>query len=96
VPVEAICGRVENTDNSDLCGSVLLPCNSAIAESIKFNHLHHGKGNLLDHMLISQPMYHLFVKADIFNEKLHDESLPFASDIKYSESGHAPFLAMFK
>ena len=95
VPVEAICGRVENTGNPDLRSSVLLPCSSAIAESIKFSHLHHGKGNLLDHMLISQAMYHLFVKAHIFNENLHDESLPFASDIKYPESDHAPFLATF-
>lgn len=95
VPVEAICGRVESTGNPDLRSSVLLPCSSAIAESIKFSHLHHGKGNLLDHMLISQAMYHLFDKADIFNENLHDESLPFASDIKYPESDHAPFLATF-
>ena len=95
VPVEAICGRVENTGNPALRSSVLLPCSSAIAESIKFSHLHHGKGNLLDHMLISQSMYHLFVEADIFNENLHDESLPFASDIKYPESDHAPFLATF-
>ncbi|WP_339719194.1 endonuclease/exonuclease/phosphatase family protein [uncultured Paraglaciecola sp.] len=95
VPVEAICGRVENTGNPDLRDTVLLPCSSAIAESIKFSHLHHGKGNLLDHMLISQSMYHLFVKADIFNENLHDESLPFASDSKFPESDHAPFLATF-
>lgn len=95
VPVEAICGRVENTGNPNLRSSVLLPCSSAIADSIKFSHLHHGKGNLLDHMLISQSMYHLFTKADIFNENLHDESLPFASDTKYPESDHAPFLATF-
>lgn len=95
VPVEAISGRVENTGNPNLRSRVLLPCSSAIAESIKFSHLHHGKGNLLDHMLISQSMYHLFVKADIFNENLHDESLPFASETKYPESDHAPFLASF-
>lgn len=95
VPVEAICGRVENTGNPDLRASVLLPCSAAIAESIKFSHLHHGQGNLLDHMLISQSMYHLFDKANIFNENLHDESLPFASDMKYPESDHAPFLATF-
>ena len=63
--------------------------------NLKFSHLHHGKRNLLDHMLISQSMYHLFVKADIFNENLHDESLPFASGIKYPESDHAPFWRRF-
>jgi hypothetical protein len=40
-------------------------------------------------------MYQLFVKADIFNENLHDESLPFTSDIKYPESDHVPFLTTF-
>lgn len=91
VTVEAVCGRVDNTGNPDSRGSVLLPCGCAIDESIKFSHLHHGKGNLLDHMLISQSMYHLFVKADIFNENLHDESLPFSSDLKYPKSAHVPF-----
>lgn len=96
VPVEAISGRVENTGNSDLGDYVLLPCSAAIADSIRFSHLHHGQGNLLDHMLVSQSMYYLFTKANIFNENLHDESLPFATDIKYPESDHAPFLATFR
>jgi hypothetical protein len=44
VKVEAICGSVENTGNSDLRGSVLPPCSSSIAELIKFSQLHLGKG----------------------------------------------------
>ncbi len=95
VPVEAITGRVENTGNPDLRGQVLLPCSSAIAESIRYSHIHHGQGNLLDHMLVSQSMYYRFKQATIFNENLHDESLPFAHDIKYPESDHAPFVATF-
>lgn len=96
VPIEALCGRVENTGNPDLRHRVMLPCSLAIAESLRFSHLHHGQGNLLDHMLISQSMYNRFVKAAIFNENLHDESLPFAVDKKYPESDHAPFLAKFE
>ncbi|MDU0353716.1 endonuclease/exonuclease/phosphatase family protein [Paraglaciecola aquimarina] len=95
VPVEAIRGRVENTGNPALRHTVMLPCSLAIADSVRFSHLHHGQKNLLDHMLISQSMFSLFSEAHIFNENLHDESLPFASDSKFPESDHAPFVAHF-
>ncbi|MGJ8679659.1 endonuclease/exonuclease/phosphatase family protein [Paraglaciecola sp.] len=96
VPVEAICGRVENTGNPELRHTVMLPCSLAIADSVRFSHLHHGEKNLLDHMLISQSMSAKFEQARIFNENLHDESLPFASDTKFPESDHAPFVATFR
>jgi endonuclease/exonuclease/phosphatase family metal-dependent hydrolase len=96
VPVEAICGRVENTDNPDLRSRVLVPCSRGIPESVRFSHLHHGHGNLLDHMLISQSLLEYFKESKILNENLHDESLPFTYDVKYPESDHAPFLAEFQ
>ncbi len=96
VPVEAICGRVENTNNPDLRSHVLIPCSKGIPESVRFSHFHHGKGNLLDHMLISQGMLQAFRKAYILNENLHDESLPFTYDNKFPESDHAPFVSEFE
>jgi endonuclease/exonuclease/phosphatase family metal-dependent hydrolase len=96
VPVEAICGRVEDTNNPELRSRVLVPCSSAIAESVRFSHLHHGHGNLLDHMLISQSLLPYFQQAEIHNENLHDESLPFTYDTKYPESDHAPFVSEFR
>jgi endonuclease/exonuclease/phosphatase family metal-dependent hydrolase len=96
VPVEAICGRVENTDNLELRSRVLISCSRGIPESVRFSHLHHGKGNLLDHVLISQSLLPYYEQAEIFNENLHDESLPFAFDPKYPESDHAPFVASFR
>ncbi len=95
VPVEAICGRVENTDNPDLRGRVLIACSRSIPESACYSHLHHGHGNLLDHMLISQSLLPYFREAAIHNENLHDESLPFRSEVKYPESDHAPFVSRF-
>jgi endonuclease/exonuclease/phosphatase family metal-dependent hydrolase len=95
VPVEAICGRVENTDNADLRARVMIPCSRGIPASVRFSHIHHGQGNLLDHMLISQSLLSNFQQAAIFNENLHDESLPFSFDTKYPESDHAPFVATF-
>ena len=95
VPVEAICGKVENTDNPGLRSRVLIPCSNRIAESVRFSHYHHGQGNLLDHMVISQSLLPYFRSAEIYNENLHDESLPFTFDTKYPESDHAAFVAEF-
>ncbi|QID18255.1 endonuclease [Nitrogeniibacter mangrovi] len=95
VPVEAICGRVENTGNPALRERVLISCSRSVAASIRFSHLHEGHGNLLDHLLMSQAMLPYLHRVQIHNEDLHDESLPFTSDRKYPESDHAPFLAEF-
>lgn len=95
VPVEAIAGRVENTNNPQLRARTLVPCSRSIPDSIRYSHLHFGHGNLLDHMMISQPLVAKFKSATIQNENLHDESLPFAFDTKYPESDHAAFVAEF-
>ncbi len=95
VPVEAIAGRVENTGNPELRSRVLIPCSRGIPESARFSHLHHGQGNLLDHMLFSQALLAHFRESAVHNENLHDESLPFAFDTKYPESDHAGFVAFF-
>lgn len=95
VPVEAIAGRVENTGNPALRSRVLIPCSLAVPDSVRFSHYHHGQGNLLDHILISQSLLPRFQGAQIFNENLHDESLPFMSDAKFPESDHAPFVSEF-
>ncbi len=95
VPVEAICGRVENTNNAESRERVLIACSRSIPESIKYSHLHHGEGNLLDHILVSQSLIGRLEHAEVHNENLHDESLPYMFDTKYPESDHAGFLATF-
>ena len=95
VPVEAIRGQVENTNNAELRSRVLIPCSRSIPASIRYSHLHLGHGNLLDHMLMSQTLLGDFDHAEIHNENLHDESLPFTYDTKYPESDHAGFVAVF-
>lgn len=96
VPVEAICGRVENTNNARLKSRVLIPCSHSVPESIRYSHLHFGQGNLLDHILISQGLLSRLRGVEIHNENLHDESLPFMFDVKYPESDHAGFVAEFR
>jgi endonuclease/exonuclease/phosphatase family metal-dependent hydrolase len=95
VPVEAIAGRVENTGNPALAQRQLVPCSNSIAKESRYSHLHEGQGNLLDHMLISRSLLANYQSAEIHNEVLHDESIAFATDKKYPESDHAPFVVEF-
>lgn len=95
VPVEAIVGSVENTANPELGFRQLFPCSNSLPKESRFTHLHHGKGNLLDHMLISRAMMSKYITSEIHNETLHDESIAFATDKKYPESDHAPFIVEF-
>jgi len=95
VPVQAICGGVENTGNFDLRNRELVPCENTIPESSRYTYLHHGNKRLLDHMLISRNLMRHYRHAEIHNELLHDESIAWALDVKYPESDHAPFVVSF-
>ncbi|MCA1991412.1 MAG: endonuclease/exonuclease/phosphatase family protein [Coleofasciculus sp. S288] len=96
VPVEAICGSVENTGNGKLTTRVLVSCARSIPESVRFSLLHHGQRRMLDHLLISRTLLAHYKGSEIHNELLPDESLAFATDDKFPESDHAPFIAEFE
>jgi predicted extracellular nuclease len=93
VPVEAICGKLENTNNDRLIQRVLLPCEKTVPESSRYSYLHQGQKKLLDHLLISRSLLANYRSAEIHNELLHDESIAFATDRLYPESDHAPIVA---
>jgi endonuclease/exonuclease/phosphatase family metal-dependent hydrolase len=96
VPVEAIRGDVENTGNAALAKRVLVPCERTIPEPSRFSLLHLGQGEMLDHLLFSRALLAFYRGSEVHNELLHDESLAFASDVKYPESDHAPVIAEFQ
>ncbi len=95
VPVKAISGYVEDTGNENLIKRVLYPCESGIPDSRKYSLFHHGKGEMIDHLLVSRNMLQYYLGTEVHNELLHDESLAFADDKKFPESDHAPIVAKF-
>lgn len=95
VPVQAICGDVENTGNGQLANRVLVPCERTVPEPSRYSLLHHGKGEMLDHLVVSRSLLAHYKNTEIHNEILHDESIAFAMDSKYPESDHAPIVAEF-
>ena len=96
VPVEAIRGHVENTGNDKLAKRVMVPCERTIPEPSRFSLLHHGTGEMLDHLLISRSLLAHYRGSEIHNELLHDESVAFGTDVKFPESDHAPVIAAFE
>jgi endonuclease/exonuclease/phosphatase family metal-dependent hydrolase len=96
VPVETIRGDVENTGNDKLAKRVMVPCERTIPEPSRFSLLHHGKGEMIDHLLISRSLLAHYRASEIHNELLHDESVAFGTDVKFPESDHAPVIATFE
>jgi hypothetical protein len=83
VPVLAIRGNVEDTGNGDLAARVLAPIEHTIAEPARYTLYHQGKGEMLDHMLVTRNLLAYYRGSEIHNEVLHDESASFATDRKY-------------
>ncbi|MFS4579940.1 endonuclease/exonuclease/phosphatase family protein [Phaeobacter sp. C3_T13_0] len=95
VPVMALRGRVEETGNADLTNRVLLPLENNIPEDKRFTLIHHGKGEMIDHILGSRRMVECFMHSEVHNEGLQDESIAFATDRKFPASDHAPMVVQF-
>jgi len=96
VPVRAICGPVEETGNPTHGPRLMVPCENNIPESARYSLLHLGRGEMLDHIIVSRPLLRFFRNAEIHNEALPDESGAFRQDVKFPESDHAPVLAEFE
>ncbi|RMF33809.1 MAG: endonuclease [Alphaproteobacteria bacterium] len=95
VPVMAIRGRVEDTGNGTLAGRVMVPLEDNVPETSRFSLIHQGRGEMIDHILVSRRMLAAFRHTEIHNEILPDESVAFATDLKFPESDHAPVVAEF-
>jgi endonuclease/exonuclease/phosphatase family metal-dependent hydrolase len=95
VPVQCICGRVEDTGNPDHAARVLVACENNIPETSRYSLFHMGKGQMLDHVLVSRGLLRYFRHTEIHNEALPDESGAFRTDTKFPESDHAPVVAEF-
>jgi endonuclease/exonuclease/phosphatase family metal-dependent hydrolase len=96
VPLQAIRGDVESHGNADLAERVMVPIEKSIPKPSRYSLLYLGRGEMIDHLLVSRQMLQYHKGSEIHNELLHDESISFATDVKYPESDHAPVIAEFE
>ena len=95
VSFKAICGPVEETGNPAHAARMMVPCENNIPDSARYSLFHLGKGQMLDHIVVSRPLLRYFRGAEIHNKALPDESGAFRQDTKFPESDHAPVVAEF-
>jgi endonuclease/exonuclease/phosphatase family metal-dependent hydrolase len=95
VPVVAVRGDVDEHGNPALNGQQLYPCEDTVPTDRRYTLYHHGRGNMLDHLLVSRALIGAYRGTEIHNEILRDESRPFANDRKYPAPDHAPVVAEF-
>ena len=96
VPMRAICGAVEDTGNPAHGPRVMVACETNVPEPSRFSLFHLGKGEMLDHIIVSRAMLEFFEHAEVHNEVLPDESGAFRTDVNFPESDHAPVVAQFR
>ena len=95
VPLMAIRGEVADHGNPALNHQTMYPCAESVPKDLRFTLYHHGRKNLLDHVLVSRALIASYSGAEIHNELVRDESVSFATDLKFPASDHAPFVALF-
>jgi endonuclease/exonuclease/phosphatase family metal-dependent hydrolase len=95
VPVSAIRGRIEETQNPDLRGRVMIPCEFSVPEQSRFSLLYLGERQMIDHIIVSRTLLAYYRSTWIHNEELPDESGAFRTDVLFPESDHAPVVAEF-
>jgi hypothetical protein len=83
VPLRAIRGDVEDNENPQLAGRVLVPCEHSVLEPTRFSLFHHGKAEMIDPSWCRARSWPSTAHTEIHNEILHDESSAFATDVKF-------------
>jgi len=96
VELAAVRADIEDHNNETLVGTTMVLCESTVPASSRYSLFHHGRGTMLDHIMVSRALLVNYRGTEIHNELLHDESLAFRTDIKYPESDHAPVIAEFE
>jgi endonuclease/exonuclease/phosphatase family metal-dependent hydrolase len=95
MPLRILRGDAMDTENPDLENRVMIPMEEAEAQSRRYSVIHGGRPSMLDHVLVSRPLFKRFEAIEIHNENLHDELLDYQRAENQAESHHAPVVANF-
>ena len=88
-------GAEEDTGNGRLAARALVPVERGLAADRRYTVVHHGRRQMLDHILLSRALLAYFRGAAVHNETLEDELVGFAAVQHDPQSYHAPVSATF-
>ncbi len=95
VPLRILVAGDEDTGNGALAVRSLIPLERGVTRDRAFSVIHHGRPQLLDHMLVSRALGGGFRSIEIHNEALGDETVAYRHMDHPPESFHAPLVAAF-
>ena len=85
----------EDTGNGELADRNLVLLDRGIPEDLRYTTLHHGRPQMVDHILVNRPMLSFFKSIEVHNETLSDELVSFSKLDNPPDSYHAPLVAEF-
>lgn len=89
------CAGEDDTGSGHLADRVLTPIERGLPADRRFTVLHHGRPQVLDHVLASRALFGRLSDVQIHNEMLDDELVAFGRIDRPPESLHAPMVAEF-
>ncbi|CCQ74950.1 conserved protein of unknown function[Include Endonuclease/Exonuclease/phosphatase family dimain] [Magnetospira sp. QH-2] len=95
-PVRTIRGDEEDAGNPHLVGRTLVPLERSLPQSQRYSVVHHGRPQMLDHVLVSRSLLAWYRSSEIHNEALGDELVGAHAVPGGPESYHAPVVAEFE
>lgn len=94
-PLKILVGAEEDTGNGALSARSLIVLDRSLAADRRFSVLHHGRPQMLDHILVSRGLLGSFRSIDVHNETLGDELIGYGKTRRAAGSYHAPLVAEF-
>jgi len=85
----------EETGNGALSPGSLVLLDRSLPADRCWSVLHHGRPQMLDHILVSRSLYGYFREIEVHNETLGDELVGFGKSTRSAASYHAPLVAEF-
>lgn len=85
----------EDLGAADLASHSLIVLDRALPADRRWSVLHHGRPQMLDHILASRALYGHFRAIEVHNEGLGDEALGYGKALHSAASYHAPAVASF-
>ncbi len=94
-PLKIVIGAEEDTGNGLLANRSMVVLDRTLPKDRRFSVLHHGRPQMLDHILTSRSLFGHFSTIEVHNETLEDEVVGAAKVQRSLSSFHAPVVAEF-
>ena len=94
-PLKILIGAEEDTGNGRLGARSLVNLDRSLPNDRRFSVLHHGRPEMLDHILASRSLLAHFRSIEVHNETLADELVGYGKSRHPTASYHAPLVAEF-